>query len=382
LLLSTVIGTSIVAAPLPRQTISQASPWNDPALRSQELQVTYLVWKHNVVRRYALVHPSGAYGGVWLRDSFWTLTALGDPQLAGRALAHFAGRQLPNGQVPTQFTIFLRDPVYHADESTMLFLIWSAWQAQARGPRPAPAVLRRALAYVRSQAQGGLYQSRPGTYASWFDSFRLPHPDTLSYNQGLYAVALLAAQSLHLDVPAPQVTAAIDGYRRLADGGTGYLHFSMHLANHDISGLTGEYLALWLFHRPLLSDAVVGATIATQPTFAGGFQVVTGPRGQYLPRGDFAVPLTPGDYQNGGSWLLYDYLALGAGCMHHIQGVGQRMRQRLRAEFKPGATFHEFLNTNPKARMYGREPRWRDGFSWDTHVVQVDALLAHNCSTV
>jgi hypothetical protein len=357
-----------------------ACPWHDPSLRSQELQVTYLVWKHNVVPRYALVHPSGAYGGVWLRDSFWTLTALGDPALSGRALSHFASRQRPGGQVPTQFTSFLRGPIYHADESTLLFLIWSAWQSQAGGPQPGQATLRRALSYIRSQAPDGLYRSMPGGYASWFDSFKLRQADTLSYNQGLYAVALLAAQALHLDVTSAEMARGIAGYRALAAKPGGYLRFSRRLAYHDISGLVGEYLSLWLFHRSLLDDRTVRATLATQTRFAGGFRVVEDTHGRYLPARAFLVRQPPGDYQNGGSWLLYDYLALAVGYLHHLPGMGQRMHQRLRAEFHQGATFHEYLNTNPHAWYYGREPRWRDGFSWDTHVVQVDTLLAHGCA--
>lgn len=358
---------------------AQTGPWHDPPLRSQELQVAYLVWKHNVVRRYALVHPSGAYGGVWLRDSFWTLTALGDPRLAGRALAQFAHRQRPDGQVPTQFAIFLRDPIYHADESTLLFLIWSAWQARMHGPLPETSTLYRALAYMRSLAPDGLYRSAAGDYSSWFDSFRLPGPDTLAYNQGLYAAALLSAQALHLGVADAEAARAIDGYRALATGPSGYLRFSLHLAYHDISGLVGDYLAMWLFQRRLLAAPMVQATIATQPGFAGGFEVVTDAHGHYLPRHAFAVAQAPGDYQNGGSWLLYDYVALAVGCLHGVQGMGQRMHHRLLAEFQAGPTFHEFLNTNRRARQYGHEPRWRDGFSWDTHVVRVDALLAHNC---
>src|SRR5579871_4336992 len=52
-----------------------ACAWYDPALRGEELAVARRIWRQNVLRRYAVVHPSPAYGGVWLRDSFWTLTA-------------------------------------------------------------------------------------------------------------------------------------------------------------------------------------------------------------------------------------------------------------------------------------------------------------------
>lgn len=377
---SLLLASLATQAHRPRVASARRCPWDDPALRAQVAQVAQEVWKRNISHRYGIVHPSGAYSGVWLRDSFWTLTALGDLEVSDRALRHFAARQLPSGQVPTQFTTFLKGPIYRADESTLLFVIWAAWQVHAGGRQIPAQSLRRALAYIRTQARRGLYRSRPGGYASWFDGFRLPRADTLSYNQGLYAAALLAGQRLHLPVPAAEAARAIAGYRALVDRKGGYLRFSANLPYHDISALSGEFLSLWLFARPLLDDGAVRATLASQPRFGDGYRVVTDARGGYLSGHAFVAHFPAGDYQNGGSWLLYDYLALAAGYLHHLPQMGQRMHGRIQLELAAGPTFHEYLNTNPDSPLYRGEPRFRDGFSWDTFVTRVNAALAQPCN--
>lgn len=334
------------------------------------------VWKANLARKVAIIHPSKAYAGVWLRDSFWALLGLGNAKLAAESAGHFAARQLPDGQVPTQFESFLLRPIYHADESTLLYLIWARWQAQQRSPMTSLSSLRRALSYVRLQAHDGYYLSRPGSYDSWFDGFKLPATDTLSYNQGLYAVALLSAQALGLKVGAGEIQAAITAYRSLVDRKRGYLRFSRRLDYHDISGLMGDFLADWLFRHPLLPNSAVQATIRTQPEFQGGFKVVTDAQGRALPHQKFVMHFFPGDYQNGGSWLLFDYVALADGCLRHIPGLERRLVQRLYFEFRHKTVFHEYLNTDAHSHLYGGEEAYRDNFSWDTFILRVDAVLA------
>ncbi len=349
--------------------------WHDTPLQVEEQRAVATAWASNVSHRYAIVRPSRAYAGVWLRDSFWTFLAVGDAQLSGRSLHHFAARQRASGQVPTQFVDFLRQPLYRTDESTLLYLIWSDWQAQHHGWQPPRPSLTRALAYVQRQAPYGWYVSQAGADADWSDGYRLPRADTLSYTQGLYVDALLAARAEGLPVPSGQVDAAVAHYRALADPQHGYLRFSRLQAYHDISGLTGEFLAVWLFKRPLLSDATVAATLQTQPPAGDGFRVVTNADGTYLSPHLFVTHEFPGDYQNGGSWLLYDYVGLATGCLHHVSGMGAAMAARLRLEFRHGAVLHEYPNTDPSSPLAGTEPAFRDNFSWDTFIVQVDRYL-------
>jgi hypothetical protein len=211
-------------------------------------------------------------------------------------------------------------------------------------------------------------------YTSWLDSFRLPTDDTLAYNQGLYAVALQCARRLGLTVKDKEISTAIAGYRSLVDH-KGYLRFSAKLNYHDASALTGEFLSLWLLRQPILSDQAVRQTLTDLPLSQSGFKILTDARGRYLPGNSFTPILQPGDYQNGGSWLLYDYLALAVGALHHIPGMEVRMEQRLRTEFARGAVFHEYLETDPGNPYFPGEPSWRDRFSWDSFVVRVDQVV-------
>lgn len=350
--------------------------WHNPGLRAKEYAAAVQAWHANLERGEALVHPSRAYAGVWLRDSFWTFLGLGDVGLARRALGHFTGRQLSTGQLPTQFLFFLHTPLYRPDESTLLYLIWADWLAKHRQPVSNRARLQVALTYVRHHAHAGFYLSQPGSYASWFDGFKLPRVDTLSYNQGLYVVALMAARDLSLGVDSREVAAALAGYRALTNGHDGYLRFSRNLGYHDISGLVGDFLGSWLFHSSLLSTAAVAATLRSQPAFLSGFRDVTDGRGDPLPHSDFVAHFFSGDYQNGGSWLLFDYIALAAGCLRGLPGMADHMAGRLRLEFQDGVTFHEYLNTDPHSALFRREPAYRDGFSWDTFVLRVDAVMS------
>jgi hypothetical protein len=198
----------------------------------------------------------------------------------------------------------------------------------------------------------------------------------LSYNQGLYVVALMAAKELGLGVDSREVTTALARYRDLANGHDGYLRFSRGLNYHDISGLVGDFLGLWLFHTPMLSTAVVDATLRSQPSFASGFKVVTDGHGRPLPHSAFVQHFFPGDYQNGGSWLLFDYLALADGYLRGIPDMGDRMAERLHTEFQHRVTFHEYLNTNPHSPLFQHEPVYRDTFSWDTFVLRIDAIVS------
>jgi hypothetical protein len=353
--------------------------WTDAGLKAREMRAADAVWQHNVQAAYGVVRPSRAYSGVWLRDSFWTLTALGDVRVSSRALVHFAAALRPSGQVPTQFKTWLVHPLYFNDESTLLFLIWSDWTRRHGGAAPPSAVLAQALKYARAHVRHGRYQTPAGPYTSWFDSFRFPTSGTLSYNQGLLVVALEAAQDLRLGVGQAEVRAAAAGYRSLVTRHGGYLPLSDHLAYHDISGLAGEFLSTWLFGRTILSDDVVRNTLETQPRFGSGFRVVTATDGRYLPPSDFIGRWRGGDYHNGASWLLFDYLGLAAGSVHHVAGMGRGMRDRMAQEFASGDTFHEYLNTFPGRRSYGAEPRIRDQFSWNSFVVVVDERLRASC---
>jgi hypothetical protein len=309
---------------------------------------------------------------------------------------------------------------YARDESTLLYLVWAYVLATTRpGGLAAPSVpirsLRNALAYVRLNMDAqGAYHSPGGPNTSWEDAFILPGPDVLAYTQGLAAVALEAARRLGLGVPEGEVHRAIVAYQRLARpwparwirgqlrgpiagaSGTGsnptrapeltadrpdtwisapprpapgvpvYLPFSAHLPYRDPSVLTGDFLSTWLFGRHLLDRAVVQGTLASLCGSPFGYRTLCPEDGSYLPASDFSLPRQPGDGQNGGSWLLYDGLALGAGALQGVSGALPALQRRLGIELTPHPILHEYVQTAKSLPFYGAEPPERDGYGWDT----------------
>src|SRR5207244_12347403 len=154
---------------------------------------------------------------------------------------------------------------------------------------------------------------------SWWDAYHFPTAGTLSYSQGLYAVALRCAQHLDLALPPHAVADAERAYRALYNPRLGSLPVATQLPASDPSALTGEFLSLWLFRRPILSDAAVLSTFHHLVPFGTGFEAVVLPSGDPDSGTGFPGSPTmgiPGDYQNGASWLLYDALALGAAGLH------------------------------------------------------------------
>lgn len=356
-----------------------ASPATASADPEAELvQAAAAALRRNLYPRLPVLYPSPAYYNPYLRDSFWAALSLRDRRFSTRVLATFAAAERADGDPPTLFVNAYRHPRYHDDESAALLLIW-AWYNRVRyGVTPPRAALAHALAYLLGRAHGGFLVSPRGPYGSWWDVYSLPAPDTFSYVQGLYAVALRCAARLGLAPPAGTLVAAGRAYRALYDPRLGYLTLSRHIPASDASALTGEFLSLWLFGRPLLSDAVVLRTVHHLAPFGAGFHVVALPGARPGQGTTFAPDPyigAPGDYQNGASWLLFDALSIGAAGLHGLPNALPWLRARLALEFKHGVMLHEYLRTNATLSYYGSAPAYRDQFAWDAFVVVIDGVL-------
>ncbi len=335
--------------------------------------------RRNVRRQPPLVFPSPAYGNPFLRDSFWAAQALGDRRFAVSVLNAFAANERADGDPPTWFGYLYTRPVYHDDESAALLLIW-AWRNRLLYDAPPPRPqLQRALNYLlRRTFGGGTLITPAGDYADWWDAYVWPSSSTLSYTQGLYAVAVRCARLLGLTLPPHTIAKTEAAYRSLYDPRRGYLPLSNRLDATDASALTGEFLSLWLFKHPILSDAMALGTLRHLTPFGAGFCVTTLPGAD--PRAGTNFPFTPhmstpGDYQNGASWLLYDAITIATAGLHGWPDALPRLRARLAQEFAHGVVLREYLRTSPSLAFYTTEPPYRDVFSWDAFVLVVDEVL-------
>jgi hypothetical protein len=338
--------------------------------------------RRNLQMSVPVVYPSPAYYNPYLRDSFWVAQALANERFSTRVLGFFAHALDARGNPPTYFVNAYRYPHYHDDESAALFLIWAWRNRRLYHEAPPRAAEQRVLAYLMSRLHDGFLVTPGGSYTGWWDAYSLPGPASLSYDQGLAAVALRCARALGLGVSSTVVASAERAYRSFYDPSLGYLRLSTTLAASDASALSGEFLSLWLFGRPILSTADVLSTLHHLTPFGPGFHVVALPRvqgnsGGFLANGAAGVA---GDYQNGASWLLYDALTIGAAGLHGWPAARVRLQARLQLEFRHGPVFHEYLQTNPALPYYGSEPPARDQFAWDTFAVVVDRALSRRAS--
>jgi hypothetical protein len=330
------------------------------------------------------VMPSGWYPMLFGRDAFWIVAAHRDPAVHAALLARLSREQHESGQTPTALYIddYRPEGRDRDDESTLLFVL-TAFDAFRLGARPdgIGASLARAGRFLAGRAPGGRYASTPGPYAYWLDTLALAgDAPCVAYVQGLYAVVLRALAELGL--AAAPAEAAEEQYRALYEPSLGQLRCYADRDGRfgqlrDISALIGEALSLYYFDRPILETWQVAATLEAQPraryadgTFLG-FKNLTQADGGPLPKAwlsDWPAN-TPGDYQNGASWLLYDAMALYAGVRHGVAGARELLLARLASETRRRPQLHEYLSTSPDD-LGASDPK-RDGYGWNGFVANL-----------
>jgi hypothetical protein len=302
------------------------------------------------------VVPSGVYPEMYSRDSFWTLAGywqkdfLSDYVMMFSRNAQGAGWSPPlNGEIPR----FVRKNVpapsdgRPTDESTLFWIIGAKLAGRTVATEP---YLTQAHSWLKALVTPqGLAMVSHGWIDAWFPTSSAV---VSANNQGLFAVALRALRDMGETVSPDEIKAADDAYRGLASGG--YLHAYLGSGAVDVSSLMGEALALYLWDDSILDDATVAGTVAKlAPTYYPdgdflGFKCLSNPDGSYLDPSQFLSYANPdaGDYQNGGTWLLYDALALYAAARHDTTDgsvLASRLIARLKSEVKYEYSSKEFL---------------------------------------
>jgi hypothetical protein len=135
-------------------------------------------------------------------------------------------------------------------------------------------------------------------------------------------VALQACQKLGLPVTNDQIAAALAVYQGLYDQNLDYIRWLSTQTYKGPDVLVGDALSLFLWNTPLLSDTAVRNTLAAQVRTQYGMEVLAQQDGSSVPANQFltltnnpttgaveGIPEPGGWYQNGGSWLLWEFLA-------------------------------------------------------------------------
>ena len=326
------------------------------------------------------VMPSGWYPMLFTRDAYWITAAHRDPNVHAAVLKRLRVEQnRTTGQAPTALYIDGYNPPGRdqQDECTLLFVMMT-YDAARLGLAPDRASLERAFAYLKSRTFEGRYLSQPGPYAYWLDTLAIAGDlPSVTYVQGLYAVALRALQAMGIAGADP--TLAEQVYRSTFDPALGQLRCYTDRSGlfgqfRDISALAGEGLSWHYFGRPILDRPAVESTLDRQPKgyfpdgqFVG-FKNLAMADGRSLPiawMSEWPANL-PGDYQNGASWILYDALALYSGVRHGIPAAAPLLLQRIASETRRRPSLHEYIMTSD-ANPGGSETK-REGYGWSAFV--------------
>lgn len=326
------------------------------------------------------VHPSRGYQMIYFRDAFWQTGAMYHQQVAedvwnimlqsmDRKKGGISCNQRP-------YTWYPGIPGGHT-EANLMHLIMAYINHVRYGTVIDPEYLDLNLEWIRKTF------TRPGeesfgqywtVSAGWFDVLALSEPALFAHMQGKYMVALRCARLLGANIEEGEIGAAEQVYRDFYDSELGYMVFGKggrmvrngEKPDFEIllspTVLMGEFLSLWLFDRPVLTDEMVHNTLdkideVCGKRWAEGYaqpNIIRSDGTRFTQENKmYAEQLywQPGIYHNGGSWLLYEYLAYAVGQLHGWMPkyVGKsalhRMAMRLELEIseKDQPVSHEFL---------------------------------------
>jgi hypothetical protein len=359
--------------------------------------------------------PSQHYGtSTYARDSFWTTYGLqGTPFQAETETTIF--NQFTNA-IPTSGSNAGHVPVtsggpYFEDESGLYYLIRMYRDSEQWGLSALKnlTIAQSVLNYIQSNQvnNGQFITAGPINNAgfeitpdTWLDGYLFPVGAVSAYNQGLYVVALQACQKLGLPVTNDQIAAALAVYQGLYDPQLGYIRW---LSTQNYKGpdvLAGDALSLFLWNTPLLSDAAVRNTLNAQVRTQYGVEALAQQNGTSVPANQFltltnnpttgaveGIPEPGGWYQNGGSWLLWEFLAEYSALRHGDFSALQGIQQSIAAEVAVTPLSKEFKVTINNPAIGSVDPDWpyplgscgldRQGFGWNTALAAFLSTLQH-----
>lgn len=367
----------------------------EPPTRSPTLQTAAGVYRamaqanvHAIDGRRAVV-PSPVYAnGIYVRDAFYAVLGLGDLKLATDALRWFEQSQDPQtGQIITALPFDPADTslVPQDDESTLLYLIWAGWLHRA-GVKIDKQVVGRAWAFVQSHVTDHAYISPPGRFRYWADCWRLDQPDTISYNQGFYALAArLLAESGLAGVTSADADAAAAVYLSLYRADLGFLPLSAGAPGddvQDVSALLPEFLHRYLVGTRLLTDDAVLATVdhtlrtalvndgdPSGPGAPAGIKNIARADGSFADPGWFACTdnRSVGDYHNGGYWPMYTLVEVALAYGIQPRPAYRELIETLAARETTGGTTQEYWNLG-RGRIGEVQPG-RTDYAWNALIV-------------
>lgn len=324
-----------------------------------------------------VIVPSNAYKDhAFTRDSFYAVMGLKDIGLSIGSFDFFTKAQKDDGQIPTAASLDGKTEAenFRDDESTLLYLAWAGIIHQEKIPIN-QKVIERAFNFIQKHAQDGWYVSPQGDFSYWVDTYINKDPDVITYNQGLYALALRSLQKIRPDlVPQQMVDQAETNYRSLFRSDLGFLPLSRGTQFQDASALLPEFLARYNFGKGNLSDEqilmsvdhLIKTAAVSDKNGIVGIKILSNADGSFLPTDLFSIPALSGEgvYQNGGYWPMQVINALSLA--YKISGDNKYrslIQELIKRELGQDHKSKEFIFLDPN--QLGKFTNDRVDYSWN-----------------
>lgn len=295
------------------------------------------------------------------RDSFLSIVSTYNEKLNLEVWEQWGKTQESTGAIKTIITPDMGNVEAKGNEATIHWLIWAMLNKRRFGIDLPEEKIRRAVQYVL----GEFDPDKDGLATSHFSLSQIDviryseKTDRLAVNQGLFAIALSTIKELGFDVSTDYVSKAEEGYRGFYDvDRKRLLHDRKFPEIVSLVDLEPEFLSLWLFDRPMLTDKMVvshlnqipilnkvpnsphpdlgtlAPTIIRLTDDKNGYSYLTA---EYQPFGEFGESNyrnreRDGFYYNGGSWFRAEYSAYVVGLRHGWKQAGDMMENRAWAE--------------------------------------------------
>jgi hypothetical protein len=369
--------------------------------------IMMLCWDSQLEESRPMLAPSiwySAAGEMYLRDSFYSLNGIHNRGLNEMVFNSWADNQGEDGAINTLIEPNIANLERKSNDSTPLWLMWALLNRRRFGSALPMDKVRRAAEYC-------LAAYDPERKAICTARFVMGQLDVIQYpegtsilceNQGMLAILLRVIHELGI----PEVSASIsesyiakaeEGYRSYYDASRGFMRPARNISDAiGFSDIFPEFLSLWLFNRPILTDEMVvshlnhipvmlprdecpfpgeGGTL--RPIFIG---LPAGKTWSYFTEkwhpmvsdsyaAGYANNAADGVYYNGGSWMRIEICGYVAGKLHGWQKAERAIANRLWAEIHTDEDFptsQEYLPTERRNPFFG----YHRVFAWNSFVLQ------------
>lgn len=338
------------------------------------------------------------------RDSFWSIISTYNKELNLSIWNQWAKTQNTKGAIGTIITPYMGSVEVKDNEATIEWLIWALLNKRRFGIELSKEKIERAVQYVLNEFD----ENGDGICESHFSMSQIdimeyhPKTDRMAVNQGMFSVGLRTIKELGFDIDEEYLAKAEKEYRNFYDPQRKHLLFDRDYPDIiTLTDLIPEFLSLWLFDRPLLTDEMVinhleqipvlnkvensphpelGTTAPICVRLTNDEQGYSYMTPEYQPFGEFGENnygnnARDGLYYNGGSWLRAEYCAWVTGLKHGWEKANKLMENRLWAEINlnPEMPYSkEFIPT----KYVSTDEWWKStrGLCWNVFILMANEL--------